>query len=201
MDINQLDRKFRRMGARVRVGTLADRTVRDDRRVAIDIRRDAEGEYFEIRVPERDAPRVDAVDVRPRLRHLLLMVRARGAARSRSSSAATTSAHWFVAAVPEAARVGDRPHGQGGPQARRGPAVALRHGVRPRDRNRRKNAAYVRQGEWFFLPQPDLRPDAAMVLRDEPSAAGQRRQAAPGRVPATGRAARRSTSAPSTPTA
>lgn len=43
-----------------------------------------------------------------------------------------------------------------------------RSGLDARARNRRKNAAYRRQGEWFFLPASDLRVDECLVLRNEP---------------------------------
>ena len=43
--------------------------------------------------------------------------------------------------------------------------------VRPRDRFRRRNAAYVRQGEWFFLPSWNLRVDERDVLVEAPSGA------------------------------
>ena len=45
--------------------------------------------------------------------------------------------------------------------------------VRPRDRFRRRNAAYVRQREWFFLPQRNLVVDEANVLRNEPLSRGR----------------------------
>ena len=45
--------------------------------------------------------------------------------------------------------------------------------VRPRDRFRRRNAAYVRQGEWFFLPQWTLVVNEWDVLRDEPLTRGR----------------------------
>lgn len=35
-------------------------------------------------------------------------------------------------------------------------------------RNRRKNAAFLRQGEWFFLPVPDIAIEDALVLKNEP---------------------------------
>jgi hypothetical protein len=38
----------------------------------------------------------------------------------------------------------------------------------PRARNRRKNPAFFRQGEWFFLPLPDFVVDDGSVLRNEP---------------------------------
>ena len=35
-------------------------------------------------------------------------------------------------------------------------------------RSRRKNAAYRRQGEWFFLPTADVAVDEKLILRHEP---------------------------------
>ena len=43
-----------------------------------------------------------------------------------------------------------------------------RRGLRAEARNRRKHAAYRRQGEWFFLPVPGFAVDEALVLRNEP---------------------------------
>jgi hypothetical protein len=37
-----------------------------------------------------------------------------------------------------------------------------------RDRNRRRNDAFVRQGEWFFLPTPSFQPRSAVVFHNEP---------------------------------
>lgn len=35
-------------------------------------------------------------------------------------------------------------------------------------RNSRKNRGFVRQGEWFFIPRPDLQVDPRFVLLNEP---------------------------------
>jgi hypothetical protein len=39
--------------------------------------------------------------------------------------------------------------------------------LRNRQRHRRRNPAYVRQGEWFFVPTPELHPAAWTVRRRE----------------------------------
>ena len=39
-------------------------------------------------------------------------------------------------------------------------------------RTRRKNAAFFRQGEWYFLPVGDLAVDEALVLKNEPISPG-----------------------------
>jgi len=45
--------------------------------------------------------------------------------------------------------------------------------LRAKARNRRKNAAFVRQGEWFFLPVVDIAVDEKPVLRAEPLTRGR----------------------------
>ena len=42
-----------------------------------------------------------------------------------------------------------------------------------KDRFRRRNAAYIRQGEWFFVPVPGARVADHLVLRNEPLTRGR----------------------------
>jgi hypothetical protein len=44
--------------------------------------------------------------------------------------------------------------------------------VKTKDQFRRRNAAFVRQGEWFFIPEPDLRVDEKLILQNEPLSRG-----------------------------
>ncbi len=43
-----------------------------------------------------------------------------------------------------------------------------RERVRFKDRTRRRTDAYVRQGEWFFIPAPSLVARPQLILRNEP---------------------------------
>ena len=47
-------------------------------------------------------------------------------------------------------------------------SAELKYHVKTKHRQRRKNTAFVRQGEWFFIPAPDLVVDARSVLYHEP---------------------------------
>ena len=157
-----LERRFAAMGARL---SLPEGPWRGAPR--IDIRHDGVGERFDIRFDGRGREvGVEIVDVRPRERHLLLLVRD-GAEKSKFLCG-HDERHWFVAAIPETAR------GVTGvttakialqPEAVR----ELIARVRPKDQFRRRNEAYVRQGEWFFVPAM-LRPEPAraLVLSNEP---------------------------------
>jgi len=45
-------------------------------------------------------------------------------------------------------------------------------GIKAKAGNRRKNAAYVRQGEWFFIPAGGMAVDEKLVLANEPLSRG-----------------------------
>lgn len=154
MSIEVLERRFEEIGARVKV---AEDTV-----VRIDVGVDRRGEYFDLRLPADDA---QVVDARRRERHLLLLVRD-GRAKSKFLCG-HDERHWFVAAVPESER---GVTGVASAKAALQPD-AVRELVtrdRPKDPFRRRNAAYVRQGEWFFVPARGFEPPKAWVLRNEP---------------------------------
>jgi len=109
----------------------------------------------------------EVVDVAPADRHLLLLVR-------REDSKAKflcghDERHWFVAAIPEDAR------GVTGVETAKAalqPAiVAARASRLPRKRRfDRRNPVYLRQGEWFFLPEPHVWAEQGLILRNEPLA-------------------------------
>jgi hypothetical protein len=169
MNTDLLQDKFARMGARLRVQPLGR-----DRRglpLTLDVGRDAKGEFFDLAVRPGGDVAVDVLDLRKRERHLLLR------ARERDDKflylCGHDERHWFVAAVPE-----NRPGVSGvasAMEALKPPEVLeaqARQSVSGKDRRRRKNAAFRRQGEWFFLPAPYLKVDRQLVLRDEPLSRG-----------------------------
>jgi hypothetical protein len=165
MSSETLGRRFGTVGARLKV---AEKPWRGEPR--IDIRRDGRGEYFDVRFAGggRDVE-LEVVDVQPRDRHLLLLARI-GEEKSKFLCG-HDERHWFVAAVPEAAR------GVTGvltAKAALQPSAvrALVERRRPKDPFRRRNAAYLRQGEWFFVPAAGIDPPAALVLRNEPLTRG-----------------------------
>jgi hypothetical protein len=129
-------------------------------------RLDVRGERFVLGFTGRGEPSdAEVVQVAPADRHLLLLVRSDGA-KSRFLCG-HDERHWFVAAVPEDARgvTGVRT----AKAALQPPAVAeLAAGLPPRQRLRRRTPAFLRQGEWFFVPEPGLRVPGAWVLRNEP---------------------------------
>jgi hypothetical protein len=164
MDMQLLQCKFGLMGARVKIAPQA-RLSRTDARFTVDVRSDKKGEYFDIRLLEREQVEMNVLDVRPEMRHLLLMV------PGGKFLCGHDERHWFVAAVPgsnasnvNTALVALKPA-----------AVRLeeaRKRIRTKDRFRRRNNAFVRQGEWFFVPAPELTLNGLLVMRTEPLSRG-----------------------------
>jgi hypothetical protein len=167
MDTSSLQTKFARMGARIKV---ADRPSRR-RRVAsgvisLDVGEDRDGEYFEIvRSPLAD-PELAVLDVEPGDRHLLLLVR--DGRDKQKFLCGHDERHWFFVVIPESAPVGTVRQAKEALKPTEVQAAQSRQGLRAKARNRRKNTAYRRQGEWFFLPEHGMRVDESLVLRDEP---------------------------------
>jgi hypothetical protein len=160
-----LERRFAAIGARVKISGRPLRGLPE-----IDIGTDARGEFFDLRFVGGDEVEVSVVDVWREKQHLLLLVRD-GREKSKFLCG-HDERHWFVAAVPESER------GVSGiaqamvalqPESVRA-AVAQK---KPKDPFDRKNTAFLRQGEWFFVPTPGLDVDPSTVLRDEPITRGR----------------------------
>ncbi len=167
MDTSNLLTKFARIGARLKVADRPSRRFRTASGViSLDMREDREGEFFEVaRRPATD-PEVAVLDVQPADRHLLLLVRDGG--EKQKFLCGHDERHWFVAAVPESAPVGTVRQAKEALKPTEVQVAQGRQGLRAEARNRRKNAAYRRQGEWFFLPVPGFHVDESLVLRNEP---------------------------------
>jgi hypothetical protein len=98
IDQDILEAKFARIGARLKVSVGPDRRRSLVVPVALDVRSDRRGEFFEVvRRPDADAA-VEVLDVRPADRHLLLMVRERDG--KHKFLCGHDERHWFVAARP-----------------------------------------------------------------------------------------------------
>ncbi|MCI0538104.1 MAG: hypothetical protein L0Z50_23080 [Verrucomicrobiales bacterium] len=165
MNAKQIASRFDEMGARVKLNLMPGIT----RGFRIDIQKDTDGEFFDLRVPEHPAGvmGVSVLQVQPKDRHLLLLVR-HTAPRKQVDRflCGHDEREWFVAAVPGGA--------SSVAQAKLALKPALvreaeaQNELTARQRNRRKNRAFRRQGEWFFVPVRSLTIDPKLILKDEP---------------------------------
>jgi hypothetical protein len=146
MDTNLLDNKFARIGTRLKVAERPSRRMSGV--ISLDVR----------------------LDVQPVDRHLLLLVRD-GKDKSKFLCG-HDERHWFVAGIPETAPVGTVRQAKEALKPAEVQNAQARQGLKANARSRRKNAAYRRQGEWFFLPVADMVVDEKLVLRNEPLTRG-----------------------------
>ena len=140
---------------------------------AIDIRRDDHGEFFELRVPDtlRQSLDVTVLQAELKQRHLLLLVR-KTADKPQLDRflCGHDEREWFVAAVPGGASSVRQAMDALQPVAVRD--ALAKNQVSSRKRYGRKNRAFRRQGEWFFVPESTLVVDEKLVLRNEPMRRG-----------------------------
>lgn len=175
-----IESMFEKIGARAKVALANGRsryrawngrtmTSADPEAVVIDVRHNDVGEYFQI-MHRRDVA-LDVIDARRHDRHLLLMAREHGRTAGELPSkflCGHDERAWFVAAIPETAAVSDV---QDAKDALKPAEVweAIRAYEVPRHkRDLRRTKAFVRQGEWFFIPRPNLRIEGKPILRNEP---------------------------------
>ncbi len=180
MNAKHIESKFAAMGARLKVREVPSRWQRGDRRwidpldFAVDIQRDSRGEFFELRVPTHLSESLEATvqQAEPKQRHLLLLVR-KSADQPRLDRflCGHDEREWFVAAVPGGASSVRQAMDALQPKDVRD-ALARSH-VSARKRYARKNRAFRRQGEWFFVPEPSFLVDSKLVLCNEPLRRGR----------------------------
>jgi hypothetical protein len=158
MDTALISAKFASIGARLKVATQMGAIV------SLNVCADRRGEFFEI--AHAAAAEVDVLDTNSADRHLLLLVRQRG--EKSKFLCGHDERHWFVAGIPESAPVGTVRQAKEALKPAEVVDAQVRNRVGGAARNRRKNAAFVRQGEWFFLLADKLVVEERFVLRWEP---------------------------------
>src|SRR6188768_1140608 len=167
MNTPLLENQFARMGARVKVVQQNATRWGPPAGLALDVRRDGDGEFFEVRLPiaPQAAPELVVLQTDRNDRHLLLLAKSADGRKDRFLCG-HDEREWFVAAVPGAvSTVADAKESLKPPQVR---AAQSRAGLNREEAQRRKNEAFIRQGEWFFVPVPGMNVDAKRILRNEP---------------------------------
>ena len=182
--MNTLEKKFEKMGARVKVhgpgrpNPFLRRQRQSDfsDTFRVNILKVKEGSYFDIL--NGGNVEVLVLDVVPKDRHLVLMARTPGERNGLPDNKSKflcghDERDWFVAAVPEKAPVSSVATAKQALKPEAVVAAEERVGVKPAKRQKRKNAARKRQGEWFFIPAPNAKIDEKLILKNEPLQRGR----------------------------
>jgi len=168
MESQLLRKKFQQIGSDVIFGPLSE-TRFNNAPISVDVIKTKKGkEIFDIRKND-DNVKVEVMDIKPDFRHLLLLIRTpNGLSRFLCGHDET---EYFVAAVPgPASNVAEA-------MEELKPGIVhtaqKRKGVKTKDKKKRKTGAYIRQGEWFFIPaNPKI--DTNLILKNEPLQRTQR---------------------------
>ena len=178
MAYENIQEKFEAMGAEavVSVGAMSISPGRsNDPRInyTIDVNeKRKQGEIFEVLVATEAAGNVEITvpSIDKKIRHLLLAI------RSGSDYAqflcGHDERHWFVATLPR--NVGSVRQAIEVLKPEEAASSQKVRGVRRKKRNKRRNAGFIRQGEWFFIPAPELDERKSVVVHtNEPLRRGQ----------------------------
>lgn len=174
METNMIAEKFSAMGARVRFSDLAAwRRFRFSREqtenLIVDVLRDKKGEYFSI--GSQGQVELIVPDVRPADRHLLLMARVLAGGERDERIIKILCGHdereWFAAQVPNGS-VSNVDTAKQALKPRQAIASQRKRKVKTKNRHRRKNKGFMRQGEWFFIPVDNVSPDVKLITYREP---------------------------------
>ena len=154
MDIQLLEKHFSQMGARAKIFEIPASLPSWHRiRPGIDIGTDKIGEFFDIKFAKDDEVSYEVIDLNKNLRHLLLM--ARRDEGKEKFLCGHDERHWFVCAVPgrSITNVVNAMEALQPAFVRQRISTNIK---RHKNRLTRRNEAFVRQGEWFFVPFPEL---------------------------------------------
>ncbi|MBK8037784.1 MAG: hypothetical protein IPK22_11765 [Verrucomicrobiaceae bacterium] len=177
MKLEHLERAFESIGARLQVevrplarhwdGTLTRAGY------SLDIGHDRHGQFFAVRGDEESLAEAEfsLLNKQKDDRHLLLLVKNEDSGRKERFLCGHDEREWFVAAVPGPASTVVQAKEALKPQPVR--QAQARKGLNARQANTRHNAAFRRQGEWFFLPMDKpMTVDPKLILRNEPLSRG-----------------------------
>jgi hypothetical protein len=174
MKLEHLERAFESIGARLRVEAPARRwSSAPDQGYSLDIGHDRYGQFFALRGDEVGLAKVEfsLLHKQKDQRHLLLLVKNEDGARKDRFLCGHDEREWFVAAIPSNASTVVQAKEALKPAPVRN--AQARKSLNARQANTRHNAAFRRQGEWFFVPaETPLAIDPRLILRWEPISRG-----------------------------
>lgn len=178
MQLQQLTKHFERIGAKLEVDLVPPTQgrfsrVRPDFSIDIIEEKNNERYLLEVQKSLENTLSFSPLDVRPKERHLLLYAHNPNAntadLQKQKFLCGHDERHWFVAAIPNARGITNVTNSMEALKPFAARFSQRRNKVRKKNRNKRRNAGFVRQGEWFFIPITRFKPDMEYaILYNEP---------------------------------
>jgi hypothetical protein len=177
MNTALIEKKFTQMGARVKIQEPV-RTFQQPPPFTIDIRRDSDGEFFDIRVKKEIDMMV--MDVQKKDRHLLLGVKDVSDALG-LFLCGHDERNWFTCAIPESAGASTVLQAKQALKPSILQDIERREGLKTSDAHKRhrklKSGRKIhRQGEFMFIEDPEFKPSEEfphVIHKNEPMSRGQ----------------------------
>jgi hypothetical protein len=166
-----IEKQFNAIGARVKISEPSNR-FRTPPPFSIDVRRDEEGEFFDIKVKKEIE--LLTLDVQKNDRHLLLLTRDPDNPKAKFLCG-HDERHWFTCAIPERAPVSTVVQAKQALKPVELREIESREGLKTKNAHKRhrklaSGRKIHRQGEFMFIPEPNYEP--SIVLKNEPMTGG-----------------------------
>jgi hypothetical protein len=177
---NEIAKHFAAIGAGLETVSISARDRRigrqwmtrrmSDSPMLVDVNHEGRDEHFTLTCHSDTALTVSNVDAR--LQHLVLLAKGKQEAQTRTFLCGRDECHWFVAAVPERAQARTVQQAMNALKPELVWASIREHNLPESQWNLRRTSAFVRQGEWFFVPRPVEDKRSHKVQHHEPLSRG-----------------------------
>lgn len=164
--MNEIIDKFEKIGASAKVRDLSDNRFNEND-FEIDIVSVKGREMFDIAVKANSENDFQVLQIDKIGRHLLLKV------NRQKFLCGHDERHWFVSEVLEtASNINDAKE-----KMKPGNVLVsqVKRNVKSKNKNKRRNKSFLRQGEWFFIPSSETEFNENLILRKEPIRVGRSR--------------------------
>lgn len=180
MNVHQLPKHFNKIGAQLELNLFNQPTERWARKLSdysIDVLEEKNNERFLLNLDKQLAHQLTfiPVDIQAKQRHLLLYVKNPTAKKQhlikQKFLCGHDERHWFVAGVENANGITNVVKAMESLKPAAAQQAQKSKKIRKKNRNKRHNRGFVRQGEWFFVPTPELKIKAVfptIILKNEP---------------------------------
>lgn len=169
METAQLQEQFRKMGAELKFENLSRFSQRN---LEVDVETTKKKEVFVLRTKKDVDIDLSVVNISSEQRHLLLQ--AIVGKDKFKFLCGHDERHWFASAVPQSPKDVFSAMEALKPQVVREAQIGkVKTSDLKKHNKRRKNDAYIRQGEWFFIPV-NINTNPRLIFKNEPITNGRR---------------------------